>query len=93
MEVTHQDRGMRLIALFVRGMYIFGIAHMIYGFWSAREAFYSPPLGVLIAAYVGSLSVVAMMAIFGILIFAKRPEMMLAKIFFLRTHARGGDEQ
>ena len=83
MREIREDRTMRFITLSVRTMYVFGLAYFGHAFWSARVLFYSPPVNVLIAAYMGLLCTAAMLSIFGIWLFAKRPNMVLGKILFL----------
>ena len=94
MSELHEDLTMRFITWSVRSMYVFAVGYFAQGFWSAREVFYSPPLDVLVVAYVGLLCIVTMLGLFGIFLFAKLPGVALAKIFFLRKReCMGGNEQ
>ena len=94
MDELHADLPMGFMTWSVRSMYVFAVGYFAQGFWSARAVFYSPPLAVLVVAYVGLLCIVAMLGLFGILLFAKRPEAALAKIFFLRKRqCIGGNGQ
>ena len=85
------DASMRRITWFVRSMYVFAVGYFAHGFWSARAVFYSPPISVMIAAYVGVLCAAGMLGLFGIMLFAKQPGMVLAKIFFLHKKEYMGD--
>ena len=86
------DVSMPLITWFVRSMYVIGAGYFVHGFWSARAVFYSPPVSVMVVAYVGVLCAAGMLGLFGILLFAKKPGMVLAKIFFLhKKECMGGD--
>ena len=94
MDELHKNLQMGFITWSVRSMYVFAVGYFAQGFWSARAVFYSPPLAVLVVAYVGLLCAVAMLGLFGILLFAKRPGIVLAKIFFLRKReCMGGNGQ
>ncbi len=93
MDQLRKDVSGRLIILIVRSVYIYALAYFVHGFWFAREALYSPPLVVLILANLALSCVVAMLGLFGILLFAKQPGRVLAKIFFLRKQTCGGGSE
>lgn len=94
MDEVRNDPTMRPITWTVHSMYVFALVYFAHGFWAARAVFYSPPIGVMIAAYIGVLCIAGMLGLFGILLFAKQPGMMLAKIFFLhKKECTGGTGQ
>lgn len=53
MDEIRNDGTMQRMTRLMRSMYVFAVAYFAYGFWSARAAFYSHPIGVLIVVYIG----------------------------------------
>ena len=94
MSEPHEDSRMGAVMWLVRSMYFFALGYFTHGFWNAREVFYSPPFSLLVAAWIGLLCAVALLGVFCVTLFAKRPLEVLAKIFFLRKRERmGGNGQ